>query len=186
MEYDVLDFQEKIIDEYDRQYHLGVTIINGVPLLDIAAKYERQAAESVGKEYNAEAGYTYQVSVDLYCQLLEKSSYASDSEPALLICTCLEEGCWPLLVTITETDTSIKWSNLHNHHRLEGSACVWNYSCFPTFEFEKPAYYAALDKLLSIVESQTDIYGKPVEEEISRLRKLYAEIRKDYEDSASK
>ena len=182
LKYDVLDFQEKIINEYGRQYHLGVTLINGVPLLDIVAKYERQAAESAGHEYNIEDGYAYQFSVDLYCQLLEKSSCASDSEPALLICSCLEEGCWPLLVTITETNTSIRWSNLHNHHRSEGKACVWNYDCFPTYEFEKSAYYNALDKLRSIVETQTEIFGTPVKEEIARLRKLYADIRKEYGD----
>jgi hypothetical protein len=90
--YDILDFQEKIINEYEREYHLAVTTINGVPLLDIVDKYERQAAESVGDKYNG-AGYTYQMSEHLYCQLKEKSSCASDSEPALMICECLEEGC---------------------------------------------------------------------------------------------
>jgi hypothetical protein len=176
MDYDVLDFQEKIIKEDGCQYHLGVTIINCVPLLDIVEKYERQAAESAGDEYNG-AGYTYQFSIDLYCQLCEKSSCASDNEPALMICECLEEGCWPMLVTIIETDTSVIWKNFHNHHRSGDSQCVWNYNCFPSFEFEKAAYYNALDKLQKIVNSQSDIYGTPVNEEIVRLRKLYAEIR---------
>ena len=176
IQYDTLDFQEKIINEYDRKYHLGVTIINGVPLLDIVQKYERQAAEINGYEYTG-AGYAYQLSVDLYCQLQEKSSCASDNEPALMICSCLEEGCWPLLVTITETDTSVKWSNFHNHHRSEGKANVWNYSCFPTFEFEKAAYHSALEKLRVIAESQPYIYGRPANKEIIRLRKLYSEIR---------
>jgi hypothetical protein len=180
--YDVLDFQEKIINEYGRQHHLGVTVINNIPLLDIVAKYERQAAESVGEEYVG-TGYTYQFSVALYCQLNEKSSCASSNEPALLICECLEEGCWPLLLTVTETDYCVTWSNLHNHHRSEGKACVWDYSCFPIFNFEKSAYYNALDKLRSIVESQVNIFGKPAKEEIAWLRKLYSEIRKEYEEN---
>jgi len=176
IKYDVLDFQEKIITEYSNQCHLGVTLINGVPLLDIVERYERQAAENTGNKYNG-AGYTYQFSIELYCQLQEKSSCASNDEPVLMICNCLEEGCWPLLVTISETDVSIKWSNFHNSHMSGKEERPWDYSCFPTYEFEKKAYYNALEKLRSIAESQPDIFGEPADEEILRLRKLYSEMK---------
>ena len=176
--YDILDFQEKTIIEYSNRYHLGVTLIYDVPLLDIVAKYERQAAENTGDKYTG-AGYTYQISIDLYCQLLEKAGLASDDEPELLICTCLTDGCWPLLVTIEETDTGIKWSNFHNHHRSGNDEDSWDYSCFPAYEFEKQAYYEALEKLRMIVELQSEIFGKPINKEILRLRRLYSEIRAD-------
>ena len=176
-QYDNLDFQAKTANEYGNTYHLGITLINQVPLLDIIEKYERQSAESMGHEYNG-PGYEYQCSINLYCQLMEKSSCASSNEPALMICTCLEEGCWPFLVTITETDESVVWSRFHNHHMTNGKGKNWDYSCFPTYTFEKKAYDIALGKLRSIAESQPDKFGTPPKDEVLRLLQLYADIKK--------
>jgi hypothetical protein len=176
--YDVLDFEERVVDEYLSNHYLAVTIINGAPLLDIVDKYERIAAENVGYKYVG-PGYEYQYSIDLYCQLMEKASCASDNEPSLMICGCLEEGCHPLLVTITETDTSVIWSGFHNHHRSGDKADAWDYSCFPSYEFEKKTYMTALGKLRNIAVSGSD-FVKSSEKEITRLRKLYAEIRYEY------
>ena len=151
---DILSFEERIVksDFTGNNMTLAVTKINGKPIFEIFEPYEREAAENNGSKY-AGWGYEYQFADRLFEQLITKSSAASENEAALMICNgCYEEGCWPLLVTIDESDTEITWRGFHNHHRSipAQDGTFWDYSAFPSFHFSKEAYEASLISLLKI------------------------------------
>ena len=150
---DTLSFEAKIVkSKYSGEdITFAVIKINNKPLSEILEPLEREAAENSEGKYNG-WGYEYQFADRLFRQLITKSSSASDNEAALMICSCYEEGCWPLLVTIDENDAEITWRGFHNHHRYDPARGVtyWDYSNFPTFHFSKEAYEQSLLSLLEI------------------------------------
>ena len=148
---DTIEFGKKIITyNFTKQNVVcAVPVINGYALTDIMEKYERQAAEKNGFEYTG-FGYEYQLADILYNYLLSKSSCVSENEVALMICSdCHDEGCWPLLVTIDETENEIIWRNFHNPHRSNPSKedRFGDYSIFPVFHFSKVSYKLEIEKL---------------------------------------
>ena len=147
---DILSFEEKNIksDFTGEDMTLAVIKINDTPLSDILEPFERRAAENCDGKYNG-WGYEYQYADALFEQLVTKASQASEREAALMVCgSCYEEGCWPLLVTIDESDTEVIWHGLHNPHMSNpASGAFWDYSNFPTFHFSKEPYEQSLINL---------------------------------------
>jgi hypothetical protein len=143
---DKLEFRKKNhIFDWGCETVLAEIVINGKPFSEIAEHYERLIAEKSGAEYDG-LGYLYNYADVMYEELINKKSDVSNKEPALMICSCGEEGCGAILVTVDETETGIIWHSFRNHQ-----AKNWDYSIFPTFRFEKNAYQAALDYVKNII-----------------------------------
>jgi hypothetical protein len=147
---DELRFERKVIENpyADGELIIAAIYINNKPLLDLVRTHELPYAQKYNQESIA-GGYEYQFVSELYKQLTDKSYRICEEEVALMICSgCLEEGCWPLLVTPQEMDASIVWKDFYNPHRSANSAGgFWDYSKFGPFSFEKKLYYEEIEKL---------------------------------------
>ena len=124
-------------------------MINGEDLLVLVREYERVFAEKEGHPDLA-GGYVNERLEHLKTKLQdpEKWPFAHDNEVAVLVCSCREEGCWPLMVSITRTDETVTWSHFRQPHRHEQSpASYWDYAAFGPFVFETVQYDTALSLL---------------------------------------
>jgi hypothetical protein len=152
---DTISFEKKIMKgDFSDNIICAVTIINGRPFADIVKQYEPEAMRKGGKlpdgkmdkhcwesEYNFGYGL-YQGAGNLYNELNNGDCWLDDDKAVLMICSCGEEGCWPLAVSFNYTETEVVWSKFNNWHRSN-----WNYSVFPVFRFDKKQYDEELLKL---------------------------------------
>jgi hypothetical protein len=61
----------------------------------------------------------------------------------LLVCTCGEAGCWPLIAAVYQKDDMICWDGFIQPHRRER-----DYSEFGPFKFSRAQYEDAAKDLL--------------------------------------
>jgi len=153
---DTISFEKKIVKSNFtwRPLTLAAPIINGKPFAEIVEQYEREAARNSGLEYLF--GYMYATANYLYKELTGDLEFSYTNNAVLMVCDgCEEAGCWPLMVTIEETETEVIWSNFHNWHRSEPNknGLFWDYSVFPVFRFDKIQYTAALKQLKIIADN---------------------------------
>jgi hypothetical protein len=71
----------------------------------------------------------------------------------VLVCDCLNEGCWPFCVIAKETKNQVMWTKYLQPHRNKKSfAGFWDYSKYPPLVFDKQQYYDELQPLKPIYE----------------------------------
>ena len=142
---DTISFEKNITKDDTGYDHIcAVTAINGNPLADIAAPLERAAALKAEDKYNGFT-YIYQYADDLYAELIA-GCWLGANEAVVMRCSCGDEGCSPLVVSIEYNETTVTWRKFYNWHRPE-----WDYdSVFPVFRFDKAQYNAALMNLKAI------------------------------------
>lgn len=111
-------------------------VIDGVPLTDSVAAFERSAGvrENVGGYAGIVLGPSGDPLVD---DLL-----AGGSQLAVLGCGCSDTGCWPLEVDISIDDWSVTWDGFRQPHRPRRS-----YHGFGPFIFQLIGYRAAVEGL---------------------------------------
>lgn len=74
-----------------------------------------------------------------------RSVGGGEGKTAVLQCTCLEAGCWPLVARIAIGEDTVIWSDFEQPHRSRESVPVrWYYDRLGPFVFSKAQYEAAL------------------------------------------
>lgn len=120
---------------------LAVTpCVDGVPLA-----YER------AKGYHLAGGYGGLIPENFNCGPLDeyltgtnKSDYWMKLTGIyLLVCTCGEAGCWPLIASVCQKDDTIRWGGFVQPHRRER-----NHSEFGPFTFSRAQYEEGVKGLL--------------------------------------
>jgi hypothetical protein len=137
----------------------AVITINGRELLDIVREAEVPFAEAEG---HADVAGAYRgLPVDLAFLpsrhlLGQPDALYSDlarsgevNKPAVLVCTCGEPGCWPLVVRIDVRDDIVVWSDFEQPHRTDehGGRDPWSYDPVGPFEFDRSSYKQALARV---------------------------------------
>lgn len=151
MKKDTIKFEREVVKWGDEEQELicAKIIINGTTLIETLRAYELPYA----KKYNHESiagGYIYNYAEYLHKLLSNKqNSQEYENEIPILICQCGFEGCWDLLVTVEENETSIIWKNFHNPRRSspDSAGGFWDYGSFPTFCFDKKQYKEEINAL---------------------------------------
>jgi hypothetical protein len=116
--------------------------INGTNLVEITRLYELNVVDQTEREI---AGQYAGLPFDELRENLNQTETLSEIQ--VIGCTCGISGCWPLLMDLSKTSQSVKWSNFKNPHRDTGCKTVWDYSNFPSFQFEHTHYNHALAHL---------------------------------------
>lgn len=147
-------FEIKIVESSNESfdsYKEVKMLIDGIDLIEILKKFELPFAT---RENHADIAGAYSGIPTEYItsdQLLGKCNlfYGDNSNKVpVLECECGCEGCWPFAVKITETDSSIIWSDFEQPHRSdEEIQPIWDYSDLCPFEFDKTQYIEELNKL---------------------------------------
>jgi hypothetical protein len=150
---DTLEFKinEKEID--GRKIPSTNIFINGKNLIQMLREYELPFATKEGSP-NIAGGYAGMHPEDfLYWYL--SADWPGDGVHSILTCAgCGEVGCWPMMISATEDDDKVKWSDFHQPHRgPESKATSWDYSDFPSFEFSKENHESEIHKLRSFQAS---------------------------------
>ncbi len=105
---DTIAFKKFIIelDYSDKEYAGAIILINGRPLIDLVRDYELPYARECGQE--SIAGGYMPIYADYLLDLLtgKTKSEEYDGEIPVLICECGCEGCWDLLATVVEEESS--------------------------------------------------------------------------------
>jgi hypothetical protein len=145
LEFDIYHYVDK---DYSNDLLTCVRIlINGFDLKDLLKSYELPFATLEGAPDIA-GGYVDLFPGDLYKKLTVPSTfYSIDGKPAILICSCREEGCWPFIVEIEKQENKVIWKNFHQPHRNSKSHNHWEYDKFGPFEYTKENYEQELKKL---------------------------------------
>lgn len=147
---DKLEFKIEQKESDDRKIPAVNIFINGKNLIEMLKEYELPFATKEGSPDIA-GGYAGMYPKDfLYWYLT--AAWLGDGVHSILTCAgCGEVGCWPMMVTVTEDNDKVKWSNFHQPHRgPESKASFWDFSNFPSFEFSKENYQTELNKLKQI------------------------------------
>lgn len=122
-------------------------LIDGRSLVDRLRDYEEPFAR--GESHRSLAG----AYAGLQAEYTAKAHFLGadadeDGRTCLLICTCGEAGCWPMLARITLDADTVTWSDFLQPHRCEDSvAGQWDYSAFGPFQFEREQYELELAKI---------------------------------------
>ena len=115
-----------------------VPIIDGRPFNDLVTEFELARGFDIVGGYDGIVPANYRFG-PLSSYYLGLEDGWGPSIAAVLGCECGEVGCWPALVTITSTVTSVIWSNFEQPHRPDR-----DYSDFGSFEFERQTYEHAV------------------------------------------
>ena len=136
-------------DQYDSAGKLTLVriLINQTDLKVMLKAYEMPFALKEGHPSIA-GGYADLFPGDLYRKLtVPDTFYSIDGKPAILVCPCRVEGCWPLMVEIEELENKVIWKNFLQPIRDKNNPNPWNYDEFGPFEFLKDNYKKELEKL---------------------------------------
>ncbi len=109
------------------------TVINGRPVVEYVKECERLIADRGELDEELIGDYKDQFADILYRYLAIKDyRLFNNSTIGLMICGgCLEEGCWPLFVTMSETPDVVTWYNFYNPY-------VCGEKCYGSLETGKP------------------------------------------------
>lgn len=146
---DVLEFKIDQEVRYGNEIPVVSVFINGENLVEQIKKYELPFAIKEGHLAIAGSYSAMYVKDFLHWHY---SDWPGNNQHVILTCAdCGEVGCWPLLVSVTETENSVMWNNFGQPHRGKNStASFWDYSTFPTYNFSKENYQSEMNKLEKI------------------------------------
>lgn len=124
--------------------NIVVPVIDGKSLITILKKIELPLAKKEGSPSIAGAYDGIPIST---VRPPSKYFYGEESERLnkkipILICTCLNGGCWDFVAEIESIDKKIVWKNFEQIHRRN-----WNYEQLGRFEFNKEQFELALEEL---------------------------------------
>jgi len=89
-------------------------------------------------------------------KLIERVSKPTQ-QGIIYACECGEEGCWPMVISVSEDENTVSWFDFRQPHRgIESKASHWDYSKFPGFIFDKKKYREALVALARDAEKISD------------------------------
>lgn len=144
---DKLEFKIEEKESHGRKIPAANIFINGKDLIEMIKEYELPFAIKEGHPDIA-GGYAGMYPKDFLFWYLD-ATWPEDGRRSILTCSgCGEVGCWPMMVSVTEDNNTIKWSDFHQPHRgPESKASFWDFSNFPTFEFSKENYQDEINKL---------------------------------------
>lgn len=124
----------------DKPQTLVMPQIDGVPLIDLVAAFETASGWSPAGGYGwLTPGFHCYGSVDEYFLGQGRSVGWNSGKTPLLVCTCEEIGCWPLVAKIEVERDRVVWHAFEQPHRPE-----WNYAKFGPFHFDREAYEAVI------------------------------------------
>ena len=146
----VLQFDVVPLD--DRQ----VDVAQVIPVIDGRPLVERVAAFEEARGYDPPGGYGGLVPSffrfgDLARYFLGQQEPWTDKAVAVLACDCGELGCWPLQTHISVSDETVSWQDFGQPHRPER-----DYADFGPFTFERRAYEAAVQQMITKLVSEED------------------------------
>jgi hypothetical protein len=145
---DKLEFTIENKSNDDNSYRIANILINGSNLIDMLKVYEIPFAKNEGSESIA-GGYEGLLPEILHQHLTNpnKSDDDESDKISILECVCGVDGCWPMLLKITYSDTTIVWHEFEQLHRSNESHKFWDYSNFGPFTFDLGNYNDQLTKL---------------------------------------
>ncbi|WP_405062594.1 hypothetical protein OG474_13395 [Kribbella sp. NBC_01505] len=114
-----------------------VPLVNGVSLIELVARYERNEGLKPADGYAGLVLYG-----DLPSGLRAYLTGGPGTPYALLGCDCGDMGCWPLAAQIHADADTVTWDSFRQPHRPE-----WDYSGFGPFTFDRAQYDEALQLL---------------------------------------
>jgi len=121
---DTIEFQVTLSDTFE----IVTVVINDCPLND-----------ALGVDYVAiGAHYTLRILTNP-----REKDVDENGKVCILVCRCGIDDCGSVRVSITETNSSVLWSNFVEY---EGERC-WERHNFGPFEFDKNEYYQEIEKL---------------------------------------
>jgi len=124
--------------------NIVVPVIDGKSLISILKEFELPLAKKEGSPSISGAYDGIPISI-----LRPPSKYLYGEEPErlskkipILICTCLNGGCWDFVAEIETTEKEIIWKNFEQIHRKN-----WNYDELGIFSFDRKQFENALSEL---------------------------------------
>jgi hypothetical protein len=137
---------EPVRNQYRGGGALRITL-DGRDLSEVVGEHERRYAEAEGHPQIA-GGYAgldpRQLDGPISAHFLGgPGSHLACGPPektVLLICTCGEPGCWPLMASIEVRPDEVVWREFEQPHRRGR----WSYESFGPFVFDRPQYEQAL------------------------------------------
>jgi len=141
-----IDFIPKTIE--DHPIPLVDILIDKQNIIELLKQYELPFARKEGSP-NIAGGYLGLSAKSLYHQLTRDVSKGwPKGDRCILTCNdCLEDGCWPMFLTVEETENEIIWKDFQQPHRGKHSKVYWDYSKFGPFVFDKTEYEKKLPEL---------------------------------------
>jgi hypothetical protein len=122
-------------------------IVNGTPLPEIVAAFEREQHFEPTGGYGGliPTWFEYGALDQYFLGHFEKDSYfARKNRVYLLGCQCGEVGCWPLVARIRTESKFVVWDSFEQPHRKDR-----DYSKFGPFVFDGEQYRQAIAALVS-------------------------------------
>ncbi|MFC8044925.1 hypothetical protein [Nocardia sp. NPDC057353] len=113
--------------------------LDGVRFTDLVDRFEQQAGmEPAGEAY----GGIVPALLRFDGGSADRHFLGHEPRTRVLACRCGEWADWPLILTITTTDTTVNWSDAEQPFRP-----ARDYTAFGPFRFPRPAYDRALADL---------------------------------------
>lgn len=149
---DKLEFRIKKEKIHGNRIDVVHIFINGNNLIDTLKDYELPFAKKEGRPKLA-GSYGAMTPGD-FIYWFTKADWPSSTERPIFSCRdCGEVGCWPMLISESKSDKTVKWFNFSQTHRdPESEGLFWDYSDFPSFEFTRENYdneFKKVEKLIS-------------------------------------
>src|SRR5690606_40356255 len=116
------------------QQNVAIPIVNGKSLIEIIKDLEMNFDKSIAGAYDG-------IGPRFLKNELTNGSDFDMRKSRILECECGVDGCWPLLMKVTETENDIEWSLFQQYHRDD-----WDYDDL-RFVFNKEEYQKAVNNL---------------------------------------
>lgn len=124
--------------------NLVVPVIDGKSLISILKEFELPLAKKEGSPSIAGAydGIPISMVRSPSKYYYGEDSHRTDKKTTILICTCLNGGCWDFVAEIKTTEKEIVWKNFEQVHRRN-----WNYDELGILSFDRKQFENALKEL---------------------------------------
>jgi len=114
---------------------VAIPLVNGRSVIDLIKEVEMNYDVSIAGAYDG-------IRPDLLFDELTNGSTHDSTKSKVLECDCGVDGCWSLLVKVSQGDETVSWSQFSQMHRDN-----WDYSILGEFVFSKDEYLTALNTL---------------------------------------
>jgi len=114
---------------------VAIPFINGRSIIDIIKEVEVNYEPNIAGAYDG-------IRPNLLLRELKDGSIHDTTKARVLECDCGVDGCWSLLVKVSQDDQTVSWSEFNQIHREH-----WDYASLGAFVFSKDEYLKALDTI---------------------------------------
>lgn len=145
-----LSFDIRASVDNEDQFRVCVPVIDGKSLIDCLFRFESAFEDAAGIAGLYDGLPLFNVAPPSRHWHGEGSVYGlRDGRTVILGCgECGVVDCWPFLARITVSQTTVIWSDfLQPYRSAAGGGSIWDYSGFPVFTFQRPAYDEAVGRL---------------------------------------